>query len=543
VSTGPDVLIVGAGPVGLTLALDLGRRGVSVVVLEERVAEVPSNPKCNTTSARSMEHFRRLGCADEIRRSGLPPDHPTDVVYMTELGGYELTRLKLPPASLRRAASGSIDDGWPTPEPQHRISQLFLEPILSRHAARLPTVSLRYGHQVTGVTQTEDEASLITVDRRTGRSYEFGSQYLVGCDGSRSLVRREIGAKLEGDGALYHILSVYMRSSALASAVPDPPGWMYQISNPNGTYGLITLDGKELWIFHIVRPDSCEPADVDIRQAMKAAFGFVPDAEVLGLEPWAARRLVSSRYRDRRVFLAGDAAHIWLPMGGFGMNVGIGDATHLAWLLSAEVSGWAGPDLLDAYEAERKPIGEQVSRAAKTIGLNSRDWIRQVRRPEILDPGARGERARRDVAQEIRSYELTQFNSVGVQLGYYYESSPIIWPDGTPPPHFQIDRYQQTARPGSRAPHIWCEDGTSLYDRLGPGFSLLRLSGAVNVDGITAAANEVGMPLTVLDVEDPTARDLYEADVVLIRPDQHVAWRGDELPDPWVLIDTVRGAK
>jgi 2-polyprenyl-6-methoxyphenol hydroxylase-like FAD-dependent oxidoreductase len=537
------VIIAGGGPVGLTLAMDLGWRGVPSLLFEERVSAEPPNPKCNTTNARSMEHFRRLGCADRLRAAGLPANHPTHVLYVTRVNGYLLGRLNLPASSMRRQDAGALDEGWPTPEPQHRISQIFVEPILYDHARTFPRTEIRRGWRVESFSHSHGEVSVEAVEIATGRRETHRSRYLVGCDGGRSPIRRQLGIQLNGVDVLAGNVSVYFRAPKLIEYDRNGPAWMYWIINADQFGTLVALDGKELWLLHLAVPPGKDFDEVDLKVAIPAALGAEVPIEILGIERWTSRRLVADRYRDGSVFLAGDAAHIWIPLGGFGMNAGIGDATHLAWLLSAEYRGWAGPGLLDAYEAERRPIGDLVSGAAVQIMKNRGPAIQL--REGIEDDSETGAAMRQAMGERIVAADASQFDSVGVQLGYYYDNSPINVNDGTPPPPFSLDKYVPTSRPGSRAPHSWLRDGTSLYDALGPDFTLLRLGNASgDVRPLENAARLRNVPLKMLDLQEKEVLGAYEDfPFVLIRPDQHIAWRGPELPeDPLALIDRVRGA-
>ena len=537
------VIIAGGGPVGLTLAMDLGWRGVPSLLFEERVPAQPPNPKCNTTNSRSMEHFRRLGCADEIRAAGLPGNHPTHVVYLTRFNGHLLGRLNLPPSSMRRQDQGALDEGWPTPEPQHRISQIFVEPILYHHARRFPGVEIRRGWRVENFEQHDGEVAVEAVEVASGRRETHRARYLVGCDGGRSLIRRQLGIELNGIDVIGRTVSVYFRSAELINHDRNGPAWMYWILNRDQTGNVIALDGKELWLLHLMVPADKNFDDIDLEVAIPAALGVDVPLEILGVERWTSRRLVADHYRAGNVFLAGDAAHIWIPLGGFGMNAGIGDATHLAWLLAADHHGWAGKKLLDAYETERCPIGDLVSGAAVQI-MKNRGPAMQVREG-LEDNSDAGEAMRRAMGERIVAADASQFNSVGVQLGYYYNDSPINLNDGTPAPDFRLDRYVPTSRPGSRAPHLWLKDGRSLYDLLGHDFTLLRLgAAAADSRAIEEAARNRGVPLTVLQVEAPEVLAAYDGyPLVIVRPDQHVAWRGHAVPaDPMALIDRIRGA-
>lgn len=536
------IIIAGGGPVGLTLAMDLGWRGVPNLLFEERMSAEPPNPKCNTTNARSMEHFRRLGCADRLRAAGLPVDHPTHVVYVTRLSGHLLARLNLPPSSMRRQDTGALDEGWPTPEPQHRISQIFVEPILYDYARTFPGVEIRRGWRVEDFSRRNGGVSVEVVEIASGRRETHRARYLVGCDGGRSTIRRQLGIELRGIEVIGRNVSVYFRSSQLIEHDHNGPAWMYWIVNQDQLATLVALDGRELWLLHLAVPADKDFDDIDLKVAIPAALGVEVTMDILGLERWTSRRLVADRYRDRNVFLAGDAAHIWIPLGGFGMNAGIGDATHLAWLLSADYHGWAGTRLLDAYEAERRPIGDLVSAAAVQIMKNRGPAMRV--QEGLEDNTTEGDAMRRAMGERIVAADASQFNSVGVQLGYYYDDSPINVNDGTLPPVFSLDKYTPTSRPGSRAPHVWLQDGRALYDALGPDFTLLRLGNPPqDVRALEDAAKNRRLPLRVLDVPEPEVLATYENfPLVLIRPDQHVAWRGPRLPsDPLALIDRIRG--
>lgn len=535
------VIIAGGGPVGLTLAMDLGWRGVPSLLFEERVAAEPPNPKCNTTNSRSMEHFRRLGCADEIRAAGLPGNHPTHVVYITRFNGHFLGRLHLPPSSMRRQDKGALDEGWPTPEPQHRISQIFLEPILNDHARKFPGVEIRRGWRVEGFSQRDGEVSVEAVEIATGRRETHRGRYLVGCDGGRSTIRRQLGIELNGTDVIGRTVSVYFRSPKLIEHDRNGPAWMYWILNQDQIGNVVALDGKELWLLHLMVPRNGDFDDIEVDVAIPATLGIDVPREILGVERWTSRRLVADHYHSGNVFLAGDAAHIWIPLGGFGMNAGIGDATHLAWLLAADFHGWAGEKLLHAYETERRPIGDLVSGAAVQIMKNRGSAMRV--RDGLEDNSDAGEAIRRAMGEQIVAADASQFNSVGVQLGYYYDNSPINVNDGSPPPDFKLDKYVPSSRPGARAPHVWLKNERSLYDLLGRDFTLLRL-GAAPVHALVDAAQQRQVPLKVLDIDEPAVLAAYQGfPLVIVRPDQHIAWRGHETPpDSLALIDRIRGA-
>ncbi|GAB3561379.1 FAD-dependent oxidoreductase [Amycolatopsis endophytica] len=522
------VLVVGAGPAGLTLAIDLAQRGVPCHVVE-MTEERGVNPRCNTTSARSMEIFRRLGLAGEIRRAGLPVDHPTSIHYRTTLGGEEIYRIDLP--SAREVLAGEGKDGWPTPEPQHRISQLYLEPILERHAGALTGLTLERGTRLVSLRQCDDhvEAVLETAGERRTLRYA----YVVGCDGAHSTVRRQLGIRYEGVDAIQRFVSTFVRSPELGRLAARDRAWTYW------TYGhriasLIAIDGASLWLNHVAfAPDHDTEAE-DPAQLLRDSVGKPVEHEVLGVVRWTGRRLVARRYRADRVFLAGDAAHIWIPVGGFGMNAGIQDAATLGWMLAAVHHGWAPPELLDAYEAERKPVGEQFATA---VGAQARTSFADVP-PEIHLPGPDGERARAEFAERLAVTEPRRYSPDGFSFGYHYAGSPLVVGGG----HAEITMgdFQDRARPGFRLPHAWLDDDRSVLDVLGHGFTLLRVNPRTATTSWTRAARELGIPLAVVDLPGRWP-DRYPAELLLVRPDQHVAWMGGAEGRPEKLLPTVTG--
>ncbi len=524
------VLIAGGGPVGLTLAMDLGWRGVECLVVEQRHAGPPS-PRCNTTSARSMEHFRRLGVASRIRSSGLPLEHPTDVAYVTTLTGYELARFPLPSSGEILARQQPALEGWPTPEPQHRICQLFLEPILEAHAASFDSVSIRKGWRLEAVEQDDDGVSATVLDA-LGETHTLRCAYLAGCDGSRSTVRREVGASLQGDPLVGdQRVSVYFRSPALKQ-LERVPTWVYWWFTEHYRGSLFNLDGRGLFMCQIHVAPGEDPESVDAERVLEAAIGRSVEHETLEVSVWTPRRLVSDSLRKGRVLLAGDAAHLWLASGGFGMNTGIGDATALAWRLDALLGGWGGERLLDDYELERRAIGELTSRAAVAI---DKDMYEVGLQPELREEGSEGERVRAEVGRMIERVDRKQWHSPGVQLGLRYPHSPGIAEGASrqsAPQPVMIEEYVPSPTPGARLPHYWRGDGRSIFDHLGTGFTLIRVGeNAPDGDGFEAAAAALGIPLAVVSATEREAVVLYREALLLVRPDQHIAWTGSLAPE------------
>ena len=527
-----DVLVVGAGPVGLTLAMDLQARGAKVAIAEIRRYAEPPEVKCNHVSARTMERLRRLGVAAKLRDAGLPADHPNDVAFRTSVCGTELTRIPIPGRAERYTSREGPDTWWPTPEPPHRINQLFLEPILLEHTAALPGVTLLNRTQVTDFTQRPGAVEATALDLVTQRQRRLRARYLVGCDGGSSTVRKVIGARLEGTPVIQRVQSTHIRAPGLRALIPGTPAWSYYAVNPRRCGTVFAIDGHATWLVHNhLNPDESEFDTVDRDWAIRQILGVGPDFdyEVISKEDWVGRRLVANRFRDRNVFIAGDAAHLWVPYAGYGMNAGIADALNLSWLLAARLQGWGDEAILDAYEAERQPITEQVSHfamdhAAKMIRARS------AVPANIEADDAEGAAARARIGQEAYDLNVQQFCCAGLNFGYFYRGSPIVAEDGEAPPAYTMGAFTPSTVPGCRAPHFWLADGRSLYDAFGQGYTLLRFDPGADVTALQAAARERGMPLALVDIGGVEVPAAYRHRLVLVRDDQHVAWRGDAVP-------------
>jgi 2-polyprenyl-6-methoxyphenol hydroxylase-like FAD-dependent oxidoreductase len=539
------VLIVGAGPVGLTLAINLAWRGIKVTVAETRPRAAPPEPKCNHVAARTMEIFRRLGIAEKVRNAGLPPDYPHDISYRTTFTGQELTRISIPCRRDRFTDTTGPDGNWPTPEPPHRINQIFLEPILFAHAENQPHVEILNRTAVEEVEIADETATAKLRDLDSGSAHRLRFRFVVGCDGARSVVRKAIGAKLHGDAVIQRVQSTCIRASDLIDRQRHASAWGTGVINPRRAGMVYAIDGRERWLVHnYLRPDEPDFDSVDRDRAIRTILGVGTDFsyELLSKEDWYGRRLVADKFRNRCAFIAGDAAHIWVPYAGYGMNAGIADAANLSWLLAAYLNGWAPATILDAYEAERLPITDQASRFA--MAHAEAESRRRGSVPNAIEEaGAEGDRARAQVGNTAYAINVQQYACAGLNFGTYYDHSPIIAYDGAAHPPYTMAGYTPSTVPGCRTPHLWLAKEKSLYDALGPEFTLLRLHEAIDTRPLVAAAERRGMPLVVLDLDPTDAADLYSHKLVLSRPDQHVAWRGNTLPaDPLALIDRVRGA-
>lgn len=541
-----SVLIVGGGPVGLTLAMDLAWRGIDVIVAERRPANAPPSVKCGQISARSMEIFRRLGVAHKLREVGLPADYPNDIVSATSVIGIEISRVAIPARGERGAAATGPDTSWPTPEHTDRVNQTFFEPVLLAHATAQPRVRILNRTEVEEFTQYEQGVTAMARDFDSGERISIDCAYLVGCDGASSMVRKTIGAEFVGTAVLQRAQTIYIRAPALLNLLPRKRAWMYLSLNPRRCGVTMAVDGRETWIIHnYLYRGEADFDSVDRNWATRMILGVGSDFhyDVILTEDWVARRLVAEKLRDRRAFICGDAAHLWIPLGGYGMNAGIADAANLACMLAATLNGWASPGILDAYDAERRPITDQVSRfiadIAQKVVMQRREITADIERQDSI-----GQATRASIGKEAYKLDVEQQCCGGLNFGYYYDGSPIIAYDGERQPAYTMGTFTSSTVPGCRVPHLWLEGRRSLYDALGPDYTLLRLDPTARVTGIVEAAAERSVPLTVVDVKAPEARELYRRKLVLVRPDQHVAWRGDEEPAaPLDLIDLVRGGR
>lgn len=524
-----QVVIVGAGPTGLALAIELGQRGIACLVLE-RNERVGYAPRAKTTNIRTREHMRRWGIAHQLRAaSPLGIDYPSNVLFVTRLAGHEIARFE----NALYCAPGknpfySEHAQW--------IPQYSVEEVMRAHAQSLPTVEIRFCCELRGYEQDGDGVQARVHDREKGTDFVVRSDYLVGADGARSFVRDAIGARMEGRYGLSRNYNIVFHAPGLAQAHRHGPAIMYWQVNADVPSLIGPMDRGEKWFFMPTAvPDGVKFDASQAPELIRRATGIDLPYEVLSTDEWVASRLVADRYRDRRVFLAGDACHLHPPFGGYGMNMGVADGVDLGWKLAAVLQGWGGARLLDSYEAERAPVHRFVIDEAVS---NHSTLGNQLWQDGLEGDDARGADLRREVGERVAAAKLREFNTLGVVLGYRYEGSPVIVGDGSAPPPMDFLNYVPSARPGHLAPHAWLHDGSSLYDHFGSGFTLLvtDASRPDEIDAARRAAHETGVLLNVAQPREPALRELYRARYALIRPDQHVAWRGDTWPADGVAL-------
>jgi len=502
-----EVLVVGAGPVGLTLAVALGQQGVRCTLIERKDAPqfLPKMERCNS---RTMEIYRRMGIAAKVRAAGLRAEVPMDVFIVTALNQPPLVHHSYPSvAAARRAIDACRDASMPL-EPYQLISQYTLEPLLKKEAEALPGVSVRYGCELESFTQ---DAGGVTA--RVGSGGSVRAKYLVGCDGGGSTVRQQLGIELRGEGNLGEFRQALYRCDELFGRMPIAAGpghgRHYHVADEAYSF-LIMQDSTRHWTLH-ARLDS----DAAMAPQFEKTIGVPVNYEMLYVGKWRQNLLLADRYREGRVFLAGDAVHLVIPTGGLGMNSGVGDAIDLAWKLAGTLRGWGGPRLLDAYEIERRQVGEQVVAASRYASQGRRKWRSLWR----------------DLPQLVAVAEVEQRKSnemIGAELGYRYGGSPLICDEPGAPEH-RLREYVPTTWPGARLPHVWLEGHTAIQDRIGTGYALLRLGGTrLDTSGLEQAFNAV--PFQAVDIPDAAARDIYGCDLLLLRPDLHIAWRGNRPP-------------
>ena len=543
--TAAPVIIIGGGPVGMMLALSLDSLGVRSILVNTQTRP-QWHPKGGTHNSRTMEHYRRLGLSSRIRKLGLPPDHPTDVVYFTRMNGWELQRIAMPS---EREKQRMVAEAGPTdqvPEPILRCNQMQVESLVFDHLTTRPNIVSRFGWQCVDFADQGNRVTAEIEELSSGCRQILAGDYLIGCDGGQGLVRRKLGIEYLGDqpeqqaylgGAM---VSTYLHAPDLHTQVIRKKGWQYWTVNSDVRSNTLCIDGNAEFLFNTrLRSNEQKPDNDFISRAFLASVGRDIAFEVIRHSTWVAgQAFVADCFGRGRVVLAGDAVHLFTPTGGFGMNTGVDDAVNLAWKLAALVQGWGGQRLIESYEAERRPIALRNTAAAKQLARN----VGAVPVSEDIEQDSPDGEAARHVASAFLSNFGQEFGSLGIQLGARYDGSSIIADAREPPPRDDPISYTPTSVPGGRTPHLWLAGHTSLFDRLGAGFTLLSFEDDVSNSALETAARRRGVPFKTLTIAHPEGHALYGCNLALIRPDQYVAWRGDRLPEDCdALLGSVTG--
>lgn len=535
--TAIDVVIAGGGPAGLAAALELDRHGVSALVLEPRRHVSPARPRAKTTNARTMEHLRRWGLADRVREvAPLPVAWSSDAAFVTALLGAEITRFTdcfgLYPHRVDEVA-----------ESGQQIAQPLLESVFREAVQCSPGPTLATGWSLAGLQEGDDDV-LVEARGDDGATVAVRARYVLGCDGSRGRTREAIGARYIGQTSTRSNYNVVFRAPGLLQRVRLAPAVHYWVLNHDVPGLLGPLDLADTWWGMAMGVDAAT-GDADPVRLVRGLLGADAhdlDIEVVATDPWTAQMQLADTYGRGRVHLVGDAAHLNPPFGGHGFNTCVGDAVNIGWKLAAVLRGWGGPELLASYEAERRPVAQQTIDEATT---NNATLSGDLADPELGGPGAAGVAARDRVARRVQATKEAEFHSLGLVLGYSYDHSPVIAADPVDDPGgpstWDPRRYTPSTRPGGRLPHTWLSDGRSLYDLLGPAMTVLVLRAGADPGPLRTAADRLGVPLAVVDATALTLPGSRGETLLLIRPDQHIAWGSiDPAPTPVAAEDALR---
>lgn len=564
--TETQVLIAGGGPVGLVTALELNRQGIKTILVERNLTTT-QHPKMDITNGRSAEIFRRLGVLEDARRQAVPEDHPMTVVWCSKASEWELARFTYPSVAEQRNQIRHRNDGSLTVEPNMRISQILIEPILKQALeARCEHVDVRFGWMMDSFEQDDRGVTTLIKNEATGETQRVRSSYLVGCDGAGSRVRRQLDIVLDEISPLRLLRHIGVKTLLRDTAVGLRQGfgpkdgraylihfesedrdflerfgtsWHVQDATDGST--LISQNDKDTWTLHFGLRLGEKAEQIEPAKRLREILGKDVKPRILQSNAWKPTLAVAESFGRGRVWLAGDAVRQVIPSGGYGMNTGVVDGMTLACHLAAILQGWGGENLLSAYELERRPIALR-NRMASFRHMRLRLQITGLHDATIHDVGELGEKARRKLRDAILKLDNLENHANGIEYGYRYHDSSVICHEAGEAPEYGWEHYVPTTWPGSRIPSYFLQDGRNIHDLLGKGFTLLRFKD-VDCSGLERAAEKVGMPLEIVDIRDDRAARIYEKVLVLVRSDSHVAWRGDSAPaDGQSVVDTVRGA-
>jgi 2-polyprenyl-6-methoxyphenol hydroxylase-like FAD-dependent oxidoreductase len=530
-----EVLIIGAGPVGLALAGDLGWRGRQCLVIDQGDGSI-FQPKMDLVGIRTMEFCRRWGIVGDVEATPYDRDYPQDNVYLTGLNGYELGRQPMP--SMRADVPPPE-----SPQKRERCPQNMFDPVLRKFAESQPGTRILFKHQYVSFEQDANGVTAKVIDIDTNREFTIRARYLVGCDGGRSTVREQLGIPMHGKGVLTYTTNVIFRCPEFNRLHDKKPGYRYMFVGPNGTWAtIVAINGRDNWRMSIIgnAQEKVQYTDDELKEFAYKALGRTFDLEILSVLRWQRAELVADRYHEGRAFICGDACHLTSPTGGLGMNTGIGDAVDLSWKLAAALEGWGGPALFDSYDIERKPVAVRITR----FSTSNLETMKKVPTSDkISEDSEEGRQARERAGYALGEGLKKEWFSMNMHLGNRYIDSPVnVYNE--PESREQVVaeyedavNYRPTSRPGCRAPHVWLKDGRSTLDLFGRGFVLLVFEGlASDAAQFSEAARQIGVPLQTVRIDEPAARSVYEKRYVLVRPDGHVAWRGNDMPEDAAAI-------
>jgi 2-polyprenyl-6-methoxyphenol hydroxylase-like FAD-dependent oxidoreductase len=535
------VLIAGAGPIGMSLALDLGSRGVSCLIIDKVINQseaIRAHPRAAAVSARTMEFCRRWGLSDAVRNAGFPDDFALNETYCTSLDGYPVYIAQAPSKGDRKPLEFS-------PENRERCPQIWFDPILESALPNYPSVTLRRGWTLESFEDGGHSVRAVVHDVSTGTESVISCQYLIGCDGTSSGVRRALGIAQSGRGVVSTAVNVILEMPNFLRSHKMGPAERYYFLDDQGTWSFLSvIDGRARWRFTL--NSAADRDQAALAAGMRRAFGPDVEYETVAEVEWRRTEAVADSFCQGRVILAGDAAHTMPPDLGMGMNTGVADSVNLGWKLQAMLAGWGGPGLLGSYDVERRPVAAKIARESR-LAQEKRNAAAQGH-PHLRENSSLGAAARQAVANSLVAMFPAGWDTSGLEFGYQYDPSPVCVPDGTPRPAETADNatYIQTARPGARAPHVWLADGRSTLDLFGDAFVLLRINDPrLDAGDIEAAAAARGVPVRTVDIRSDQAGAVYESPLVLVRPDGHVAWRGPAGPgekESLDVVDRIRGA-